>query len=225
MNKRARNRLIGISVILLVVIAGALLFFTQQGAATNMTVAEIVKDPEAVGRRVEVTGTVVNGSWDKKTNPMTFKIREADDKKDVGPQITVVYTGGLPQTFGDGVEAIVTGDYEQGELLKSASMITKCPSKYESSTDAYQVTQLKERAEQMVNIPVKVAGVVKPGSLQPPGGAVRFIILNAEGASDELNIKFDGALSDEVKDDAKVVITGELDENGAYIATEVALEK
>jgi cytochrome c-type biogenesis protein CcmE len=227
MNKRARNRLIAVSVILLALVAGALIL-AQKDAAKNMTVTELTKpatSSEAVGQQVKVSGMVVNGSWDKKTHPMTFKIRDAKDEDATGPQITVIYSGSLPATFGDGVEAIVTGGYEKGEVIKASELITKCPSKYESSDDAYQVSQLKAKAAQMVNIPVRVSGVLKPGSLTGPGGAVRFIILNADGASDELNIKYDGALSDEIKDNTKLVLTGELDENGAFVATAVSLEK
>ncbi|MDR1776014.1 MAG: cytochrome c maturation protein CcmE [Actinomycetes bacterium] len=225
MNNRARNRLIGIAVILVVVIAAALVFFSK-GSAYNLTIAQVIGDTENNGKRVKVSGTVVDGSWDKKTNPMTFMIAETGDDSENPPELTVVYTGALPATFGDGVEAIVTGEYDADtKTVTSGEMITKCPSKYESSDDAYQVTQLKERADAMVNVPVRVAGVVKDGSVVPPGGAVRFVILNAEGATDELNVSFDGALSDDVKDGAHVVLTGELDQNGAFYATEVALEK
>jgi cytochrome c-type biogenesis protein CcmE len=225
MNKRARNRLIGIAVILLIVIAAALVLFTQ-GAASNLTVAQAAKDSaENVGRRVQVTGMVVNGSWDKKTNPMTFKIRDQKDEDETGPQLTVVYSGALPATFGDGVEAIVTGEFGENDTITSAEMITKCPSKYATSDDAYTVSKLNERADQMVNIPVKVAGIIKDGSVAPPGGAIRFTLLNAEGATDEINVAYEGALSEDIKDGASVVLTGELDANGAFVATDVALEK
>lgn len=224
MNKRARNRLIGITAIILISIAA--IFFAMQSqnvAAYNLTVQEALENPENVGKRIKVGGVVVTGSWDKKTNPMTFEIRDEADEAGTGKIMTVVYSGAAPSTFGDGVTAIVTGELGENSTLQAGEMITKCPSKYESATGAYEVTMLKAKSDAMVGIPVKVAGIVKSGSIVPPGGAVRFIILNAEGASDELNIAYEGALPDGMKDGSEVVITGSLDEAGAFVATDVAM--
>lgn len=226
MNKRARNRLIGITAIILIAIAA--IFATvgmRGGSAYNMTVKEATASEKYVGKRVKVSGTVVTGSWDKKSNPMTFKIRDEKATSDDGKQVTVVYSGAVPSTFGDGVTAIVTGELDSSYTITADEMITKCPSKYESATGAYTVTQLKEKADQMKNIPVKVAGVIKKGSINPPGGAVRFTIVTAEGATDELNVAFDGGLPEGVEEGVKVVLTGELNDAGAFEATNVSQEK
>lgn len=225
MNKRARNRLIGITAIILLAIAA--IFATvgmRGGSAYNMTVKEASTAANA-NKRVKVGGTVVNGSWDKKTNPMTFKIRDEADKAGTGPQITVIYTGAVPSTFGDGVTAIVTGELDGNLTIQSGEMITKCPSKYESATGAYTVQQLKDKATTMTGVPLKVAGLIKQGSILPPGGAVRFIIVDGAGATVELNINFAGGIPEGVTDGSKIVLTGELNEDGAFYATEVALEK
>lgn len=225
MNKRARNRIIGVTAIILIAIVAIFSFMSSQNvAAYNLTVKEAVEEPENIGRRIKVGGTVVTGSWDKKSNPMTFKIQDEGVTDADAPQITVVYSGSAPQTFGDGVTAIVTGELDDTLTITSGEMITKCPSKYESATGAYEVSKLKAKSTEMVGIPIKVAGVVKAGSINPPGGAVRLIILNAEGSTDELNVAFEGALSDEIKDGSKLVITGQLDETGAFVATDVALD-
>lgn len=225
MNKRARNRLIGVTAIIIIAIVAIFSFMSSQNvAAYNMTVEDAVKDPENIGRRIKVSGVVVTGSWDKKSNPMTFKIQDEGAASEDAPAITIVYTGGVPSTFGDGVTAIVTGELDDKQTITSGDMLTKCPSKYESATGAYEVSKLKAKADAMVGIPIKVAGVLKPGSITPPGGAVRFIILNAEGSTDELNIAFDGAIADEIKDGSKLVITGQLDDTGAFVATDVALD-
>lgn len=225
MNKRARNRLIGITAI--IVIAVVAIFATMSSrnvTAYNMTVADASK-PDNVGKRIKVGGVVVNGSWDKKSNPMTFKIRDEDDKDATGEEITVIYSGAVPSTFGDGVTAIVTGEIDGNNVIQAGEMITKCPSKYESAAGAYQVIQLKKSAETMVGIPVKVGGVVKAGTILPPGGAVRFVILNEAGSTEELSVAYEGALPDGMVDGSKVVLTGELDETSAFNATNVAIEK
>jgi cytochrome c-type biogenesis protein CcmE len=225
MNKRARNRLIGIAIIIVLGIIALFATLTTNNASFNMTVAEAA-DAQNVGERVKVSGVVVNGSWDRRTNPMRFDIRDEDDIDGTGPTITVVYSGAtVPSTFGDGVTAIVTGVMEEGAVIKSSEMITKCPSKYETSTDAYTVTQLKERAEAMVGVPVKVAGLVRDGKINPPGSAVRFILVDEQGAPVELNVAFEGALADEVESaTTRVVLTGEMNSNGAFDAVSVAIE-
>ena len=225
MNKRARNRLIGITAIILLLLVA--LFFTvmNKSAATNLTVKEFATQ-KVDGKRVQVSGTVVNGSWDKQTNPMSFKIRDDADTAGTGPTINIQYTGSLPDTFGDGVQAIITGNYvAQGSFIKSTQMTTKCPSKYASETDAYTVEALLQRASAMAGIPIKVSGVIKAGSLGAPGADPRFVLLNAAGATQELPVQFSGGLPDTVKENSKVVITGELDAQGTFGATAVSLAK
>ena len=224
MNSRARNRLIGISAILIILIGAALVYFFNFGAAHNLTVSEIYGNEEFIGKTIKVSGVVVGGSWDKNTNPMTFKLADVDDDG-TGPQISIVYSGQIPATFGDGVEAIITGELQAGNIVKSNDMITKCPSKYESSDDAYGVAQLREKQDTMVDIPVRVSGVIKAGSIVPPGGAVRFVMVDKDDPSVELNVRFDEGIPEEISDGSTVVVTGELDTNHAFNATVVALEK
>jgi len=227
MNKRARNRLIGITAIILLLLGALFATVMNKSAATNMTVKQFVAKKEA-GKRVQVSGTVVNGSWNKQTNPMKFKLRDDSDSNSTGPTINVQYTGSLPDTFGDGVQAIVTGVYEtNGAYLKvgSGDMTTKCPSKYENTSDSYTVQALLQRASAMKDIPIKVSGVVKPGSIGKPGTTPRFTLLNAAGATDELPVNFAGGLPTTVTDNSKIVVTGELDGTGAFVATGVALSK
>jgi len=225
MNKRARNRLIGITAIMLIAIVAIIATVgLRGGTASNVTVKQATSDKKNIGKRIKVGGVVVTGSWDKKTNPMTFKIRDEADSSGTGTQITVIYSGTAPSTFGDGVTAIVTGEFDANNTIKAGEMITKCPSKYESSTGSYTVKDLKARADTMKNIPVKVSGKVKAGTIVAPGGAVRFTVLNATGGTDEINIAFEGALPNGMKDGSTVVLTGELNDTGAFEATNVALE-
>jgi len=227
MNKRARNRLIGITAIILLLLVALFYTVMSKSAATNMTVKQFATQ-KTDGKRVQVTGTVVNGSWNKQTNPMKFKIRDDTDSAGTGPTINVQYSGSLPDTFGDGVQAIITGVYvKDGNYLKSGAgqMTTKCPSKYASTSDAYTVEALLQRASAMKNIPIKVSGVIKSGSLGKPGTSPRFILLNSAGATDELPVSFGGGLPTAVTGNSKVVVTGELDGAGTFVATGVAQSK
>lgn len=226
MKKRVRNQIIGITA--LIVIAVAAIFLTvdlRGGSAVNMTVKDALADKANVGERIKVAGMVVTGSWDKKTNPMTFTIKDELDKAGTGPTIKVIYTGAVPNTFGDGVTAIVTGELDASGTLTAGEMITKCPSKYESATGAYEIAKFLTVSSQMQGITVRIAGTVKAGTIVAPGGAVRFVVTDSADTTKELNVAWDGALPQGMVDGSRVVITGSLHESGAFDATNVAIEK
>lgn len=130
MNKRARNRLVVVTLVLIGVMAGILVFQGQTGTVYSRTVLELLSNPELDGQRVKVSGTVVDGSWDGINNPMKFLIR--DTESETSETVLVSYSGAIPSTFGDGIEVLVTGEYRNGTIT-TEEMITKCPSKYESS--------------------------------------------------------------------------------------------
>ena len=85
MNKRARMRLIGVTAVILIAIAAVVLLTGNKQGAVYSTVPKVAKDASLVGKRVKVGGTVVAGSWDKKSNPMVFVIRDEADKTGIGP--------------------------------------------------------------------------------------------------------------------------------------------
>lgn len=223
MNKRARMRLIGVTAIILIAVAAIFLAGGNKNAAYYKTVKEVASDSKLVGERVKVGGAVVTGSWDKKSNPMTFTIRDEKDEKESGPTVKVVYNGAVPSTFGDGVVAIVTGDLGDDGTITADEMITKCPSKYQSAKGAMPVGDVREgqKAEKIV-----VTGVVANGSVVPPGAGKRFVLAEtADGAGTTLAVIWDGALPDGMTDGSKVVLTGKLVGDGTFEATEVAISK
>ena len=226
MKKRVRNQLIGITALIIIGLAALFLLFDSRGAsAVNMTVEEALSDAENVGQRIKVGGVVVAGSWDKKTDPMTFEIKDESDTEGTGKTLTVVYTGTVPSTFGDGVTAIVTGDLGAGNVITSGEMITKCPSKYESAAGAYEIAQFLLVTDQMTDTTVRIAGSVKAGTIVAPGGAVRFTVVDSADASKELNIAWEGALPEGMTDGSRVVITGSIDSTALFNATNVAMEQ
>lgn len=226
MKKRVRNQIVGITVlVLLAIVAVFATVGLRGGSAINMTVDELLADQSNVGERVKVSGAVVAGSWDKKTDPMTFEIRDEFDQTGNGPTVRVVYSGAVPSTFGDGVTAILTGEYGEDGTIYAGEMITKCPSKYESASGAYEVGQYVATSEQMVGITVRVAGTVKAGTIVPPGGAVRFTVVDKNDPSVELNVFWEGALPDGMVDGSNVVLTGSVHDTGVFDATNVAIEQ
>lgn len=226
MNKRARTRLIGVTAIILLAVAAVVASGAFGGStAYSRTVQDVSEDKSLVGERVKVSGTVVSGSWDQKQNPMTFIIRDEEDKTESGPTLKVVFNGAVPSTFGDGVVAIVTGELDDKGTVKSSDMITKCPSKYESSKGAMPIGDLVGKGDEMVGTTVKVAGFVKNGSIVPPGGEARFIATSETSGGEEVMVVWEGALPAGMVDGSKVVLTGAIEDDGRFVATEVALDQ
>ena len=226
MNKRARMRLIGVTAVILIAIAAVVLLTGNKQGAVYSTVPKVVEDPSLIGKRVKVGGTVVEGSWDKKSNPMVFVVRDEADKDGSGPTLKVIYTGAAPSTFGDGVVAIVTGVMEDAKTLKATEMITKCPSKYESAQGAIPVADLLLKGDSVVGKPVRATGYVKPGSIADAAAGDRFVVAEKpDGTGKTIAVTFSGALPSGMKDGAQVVIAGEPEANGKFTATSVALEQ
>ncbi len=221
MNARARNRLIAVTVIILAV-AAAVFFGSGAGkGAYSKTVSDAVGDKSLVGKRVRVTGAVVTGSWDKRTNPMRFEIR--DENSSAGPKLAVVYGGAPPNTFGNDTVAIVTGEIGADGALKADDMITKCPSKYQTKSGALTVSQLLKSKTNMVGKPTRVAGRLKGGSLQVGSKAPRFV-LTGDGA-DVLPVLFDGAMPEGAAGNVSLVVTGKISQDGTFTASAVAVGK
>lgn len=220
MNKRARNRLIGVTAIILIVAAVLLVTIIPSGASYEQKVADIVSDAKLVGTRVKVTGSVVAGSWDKKTNPMVFKIREQGAT--TGPEVKVVYNGSAPNTFGNDTIAILTGTVSEKGVVEANEMLTKCPSKYETKSDA---ATIKDMLLAPPDTPIRVAGFLKPGSLKDASSAERFVLsTTAEGSGESVPVSFAGSMPEGGTDGAELVVFGKL-ENGVFVATDVSVAK
>ena len=70
---------------------------------------------------------------------------------------------------------------------------------------------------------VQVAGAVKDGTLKAAGEGDRFVLVDPENG-EELAVEFNDAISEEVKDGSSLVLTGSMNAQGKFSATEVALE-
>ncbi len=219
MNKRARNRLIGVTVIILAVAITLLLTVGAGGGAASSTVKSIVGNASWVGKRVQLTGSVVDDSWDKKTNPMTFSVRDVGSTS--GPQLKIVYDGAAPSTFGNGSEALLTGTVEKGDIVNANEMVVKCPSTYAEKTGADTVTKaLTEKTD----VPIRVSGYLQAGSLKNAAAAIRFVLASAASGGDHIGVAFQGAMPDGTRDGVQLVVFGKI-HDGVFDATDVSLSK
>lgn len=218
MNKRARNRLIGVTAIILILAAVVLVTVLPSGAANSSAVKDIASNSALVGTRVKVTGVVVAGSWDKKTNPMVFKIRAEGSTS--GPEVQVIYDGSAPNTFGNDTVAILTGTVDKVGVIKANDMLTRCPSKYQTKSDAATVADaLKAPADS----PIRVAGFLKAGTLKDASATERFTMAqNADGTGATMPVAFAGTMPAGTKDGVELVVFGKIDK-GIFTATEVAI--
>lgn len=220
MNTKTKRRLMVVTGVIIVVLAIVLAVVGSGSAAKTISVAEAAGDTYA-DQRVQVSGNVVDNSFSTQGDVLTFEIY--DPEGDPSTTVRVSYTGAASSTFGNGVTAICTGKLASDGTLEASEMVTKCPSKYESASDALSVSRLLEYGDSMTGTVVKIAGTVKSGTLAAAGASdVRFVVHDAEGA--ELPVAFDGALADAITDETPVVITGTLSESGSFAATEVAQE-
>ena len=221
MNAQLKRRLIVVSGVIVVVLVVVLAIVAGTTGYQTVSVAQAL-DPSQRDTRVQVSGQVVNDSYAINETTLSFAIFDPEGSPDA--QLSVEYTGGVSATFGNGVTAICSGRINALGILECTELVTKCPSKYETATDALSVSQLLGYSSSIEGKPLKITGIVKPGSLGGVDQEVRLILLD-QASEAELPIAFSGALTDSIKDNTELVITGSLDNEGLFEATDIALRE
>ncbi len=215
MNKRARNRLIGVTAIILVIAVAGFLTLTNSGE-TNKKPSELLADKSLIGQRLKVAGTVVDDSWNGKANPMLFSVRD-DDKTD-GPELKVSYGGVVPSSFGNKTKAILTGTLSKDGVFEATDMLTQCPSKYQSGATAESVSMLLSQGQTVAGKPMKVLGYM---STDLENGV--FTLQESSAGGKTIQVSFSGPTKSDMKLGATVEVGGELGKDGVFNAAEVTL--
>jgi cytochrome c-type biogenesis protein CcmE len=119
-------------IILAAVIVAAIgyLIFTavQTSAVYYLTVGELLAaGPTVHGQPVRVAGNVVPGSIQREPTSLVVQF----EAEDASGRIPVTYRGVLPDIFGDSVEVVVEGKYQDGTFT-AATLFAKCPSRFET---------------------------------------------------------------------------------------------
>ena len=217
-----KRRLGAVTGLIVIVVIVVLTVVGGNSAARTMSVAEAVEF--SGDNKIQVTGNVVENSYDIEGDVLSFKIYDAESDPAAARQLDVRYDGGVSATFGNDVTAICTGKKNADGVLNCSELVTKCPSKYENATDALTMAKLLEYGDSVVNKPVKVRGVVKPGSLAGVNADSRFVLRDPD-SSYEFRVMYNGALSNDVADGVAVVLTGSIaGDHVTFSATDVALE-
>ena len=221
MNKKTKRRMVVVAGVVLIVVILLLAMVGGSSSATVTTVNDVAKG-SFEGKKVQVTGNVASNSYSvNDKGVLEFDI--VDPEGDPAVTVHVSYDKGVSATFGNDVTAICTGRMDNGVLVCS-ELVTKCPSKYESATNALTVARLRDYGDAMLGKTTKVAGVIAANTLGDVTQKDRFVLQDAEGEA-SLPVRFEGALSDDVVEGVNVVVMGALSSDGsAFLTTDVALE-
>jgi len=127
----ARKRLVRLTVALAaaVLLASALVYTSFSASSEARTPAQLAAGAEA-GRSYQLTGKVADGTWERRGDLHTFRVRERVGQESVPVQ----YRGSVPDPFREGREVIITvrRDASGTFVGEKDSLITKCPSKFET---------------------------------------------------------------------------------------------
>lgn len=215
MNKSAKRRLVVVGGIVVIAMLVIVAIAGSGGSASSLSIADVLGG-NYDGKKVQVSGAVVADSLTSEGSVAVFKIApEGVDAADSEQALTVQYDGALPATFGTGVVAICTGVVD-GKTLEASEMVTKCPSKYESAEGSLTVKGLLDQQDSMMFKDTKVCGYVT-GEISDAQADFRFTI---ESQGETLKVVYDGGLDEAITDGAAVVISGHLDSDGVFVATE-----
>ena len=118
---------IGVGIILAVVAWEAVSGF-QESKTYYVTVNELTQG-QKLRRHVRVGGLVAGGSIERRGGKLSFRL--AQDANSL--PVTYVGSDTLPDTFKDGAQAIVDGDYLAGGEFRAEKVQAKCASKYQAA--------------------------------------------------------------------------------------------
>ena len=94
------------------------------------------------------------------------------DKENAKVRVLVVYSGAVPDAFKATREVVMTGTRRGTTFVANpGTMITKCPSKYQSAVGAIPVAELSAGQSLVGKKGLQTTGYVKPGSLGPASAA------------------------------------------------------
>ena len=109
-------------------------YLTFVGISENsvyfLNVSEALGMPADKLQSARLFGTVREEGLSRLENAPGVRF-QLEDKDDAARALWVVFEGAVPDTFKAGAEVIVEGRLELAETFKAATLMTKCPSKYQ----------------------------------------------------------------------------------------------
>lgn len=120
-------------IVLALAFLGAVGYLFVSGMKSSMvyylTLEELSVSPPAAGEGVRLAGWVKEGSITGSAldGGIAFSITDGER------ELPVRYKGQVPDTFENGAEVIVEGIFRGEPVFEAATMLAKCPSKYEAA--------------------------------------------------------------------------------------------
>jgi len=130
MHSKKWKFVVGIGIILAVVAWEGVSAFNQN-KTYYVTVNELTQ-AQTSRRHIRVGGVVAHGSIQRHEGQLSFRLSQ--DAKSI--PVTYVGTDTLPDTFKDGAQAIVDGDYTANGDFRADIIQAKCASKYAATPGA-----------------------------------------------------------------------------------------
>lgn len=119
--------------VLLALVVILIVYSTVSTGAYYLTVGELQQQESAmVGKRVRVSGTVVEGSevWAAQEITLRFTIQDEG-----GARLPVVFYGPRPDNFQRAASAILEGEMGADGIFLADTLLLKCPSRYEEEPE------------------------------------------------------------------------------------------
>ena len=109
----------------------AALVYTSFNTSSEAVAPRQLMASAVVGQTYELTGKVADGSIARDGSTMQFRVKDREG----AASVPVQYTGAVPDPFREGREVIITVRKEGAAFVgEKDSLVTKCPSKYETET-------------------------------------------------------------------------------------------
>ena len=129
--KRAIRLAVALTAALL--LAGALVYVSFSAGRDELTASQLLKRARDGGQYI-LAGTVLDGSIHQDGSTLRFSVR--DPRLHVA--VPVRYSGIVPDPFGAGRAVLVDVTDDNGAFVgQQNSLTTKCPSKYQAASGAY----------------------------------------------------------------------------------------
>jgi cytochrome c-type biogenesis protein CcmE len=127
-NKRARKRLIIATAVIVVVLTVGIVYLVSKQGAYYRQVSDLTTQ-NLDGKNVKVGGKVLPG-FTHDASGFHFVMEDLTGKT---ATVKVNYSGQMPETFGAGVDVVVTGGFSAAsDTINATDLQTKCPSKYKA---------------------------------------------------------------------------------------------
>jgi cytochrome c-type biogenesis protein CcmE len=121
-----------------IAILGAVIYLifanTQASAVYYMTVSELKHCTTCTVQSVRVAGVVQAGSVTRNDAQEQIAFTIVDGKQ----TLPVSYSGVVPDIFRPGVQVVIEGHYSGQGAFNAQTLLTKCPSKFQSATPPAQ---------------------------------------------------------------------------------------